>query len=210
MIIVQGGVLLASGTLATTTSTVVDCSNFDTLAVQANYANATTAGKTFTVLSQANGTLTMTAHGQVTGSLGQCSNSGGALPTGISAVTNYYIIVVDANTVKLASSLANAVAGTAIDITGNGTGTQTFTPTTSAGNILKAQVSLDGTNYTDVTTSNFPLINLAATVTISTSTGSVLWDFGSNIRFKYLKMLYTPSAGQITLAEYIFAKSAHY
>ena len=34
--------------------------------------------------------------------------------------TNYWIIVVDANTLKLATSFANALAGTALDITSAG------------------------------------------------------------------------------------------
>ncbi len=56
----------------------------------------------------------------------QVQNSGGGLPGGLSAATNYYAIKIDANTFELASSLANALAGTQIDITTNGTGTQTL------------------------------------------------------------------------------------
>lgn len=204
MIFARGGIILPVQTLASTTSQIVSLLAYDTVGFQVNYANATTAGKTFTVLSQVDNTLTMTAHGQATGSLGQASNAGGALPTGISAVTNYYIIVVDANTVKIATSLANAVAGTAVDITGNGTGTQTFTPTASAGNILKAQASIDGVNFTDITTTNFPGLPIA-TVTIATSTSSVTWDF-QRPSFEYVNFLYTPSAGQIAFSAYIYAK----
>lgn len=48
----------------------------------------------------------------------------GVLPTGISAATNYYVIKLTDSTIKLASSYANAVAGTAISITnGSGSGT---------------------------------------------------------------------------------------
>ena len=42
---------------------------------------------------------------------------------GLSATTNYWAIRVDANTVKLATSEANALAGTAVDITDAGSGT---------------------------------------------------------------------------------------
>jgi hypothetical protein len=70
--------------------------------------------------------LTATAHGLQTGDGPvRASNSGGGLPSGLLAATDYWAIRVDANTFKLASSLANALAGTAIDITTNGTGTQT-------------------------------------------------------------------------------------
>ncbi len=48
------------------------------------------------------------------------------LPAGLSAATNYYVIWVSDLTCKLATSYANAVAGTAIDITTAGTGTHTI------------------------------------------------------------------------------------
>lgn len=68
-----------------------------------------------------------TAHGLNTGDGPiQVSNSGGALPTGLSAATNYWVIKVDANHLKFATNLSNALAGTAIDLTTNGTGTQTL------------------------------------------------------------------------------------
>jgi len=49
------------------------------------------------------------------------------LPAGLAAATNYYVIRVSISTIKLATSLANALAGTAIDITSAGTGTHTIT-----------------------------------------------------------------------------------
>ena len=67
-------------------------------------------------------TITEAAHGYVTGDTVILSNTGGGLPGGLSATT-YYVIKVDANTFSLATSLANAYAGTAINITTQGTGT---------------------------------------------------------------------------------------
>ncbi len=49
------------------------------------------------------------------------------LPAGLSTATNYYVIKVSDTTFKLATSYANAVAGTAINITDAGTGTHTVT-----------------------------------------------------------------------------------
>jgi hypothetical protein len=69
-------------------------------------------------------TLTSTASMQ-TGQAITVSNSGGALPAGLSAATTYYIIVISATTIKLATTYNNAQNGTAIDLTTNGTGTQT-------------------------------------------------------------------------------------
>lgn len=49
------------------------------------------------------------------------------LPAGLATATDYYVIVVSSTTFKLATSYANAVAGTAINITSTGTGTHTVT-----------------------------------------------------------------------------------
>ena len=54
-------------------------------------------------------------------------SSDGALPTGLSAGTTYYVITASNETIKLASSAANALIGTAINITDAGTGTHTLT-----------------------------------------------------------------------------------
>ena len=51
----------------------------------------------------------------------------GVLPAGLAAATDYYVIKVTDSTFKLATSFANAIAGTAINITDAGTGTQTIT-----------------------------------------------------------------------------------
>ncbi len=79
-----------------------------------------------TDINTTNGILTETTHGFVTGDLGQLTTSS-ALPTGFSLSTNYFVIKVTADTYRLASSLANATAGTYIRPTTTGTGNQTFT-----------------------------------------------------------------------------------
>lgn len=109
---------------------------------------------------------TMTKAGAVlwTGVKGQFTTSG-ALPTGISAMTNYWAVVSDlaTGTYKFATSLANALAGTVVDITAAGTGNQTFTPTSIAGgninfqktNILSASsntLSTTAADWTDIET----------------------------------------------------------
>ena len=53
-------------------------------------------------------------------------SSSGALPAGLAAATDYFVIKTGDFTCKLASSHANAVAGTPIDITDAGTGTHTI------------------------------------------------------------------------------------
>lgn len=52
----------------------------------------------------------------------------GVMPTGITAGTSYYVIRISATTIKLATSYANAIAGTpVVDITAVGSGTRTMT-----------------------------------------------------------------------------------
>lgn len=100
----------------------------------------------------ANDTLTTaTAHKLVTGTPVQVSTSS-ALPAGLAATTTYWAIVVDALNFKLATSRANAIAGTQIDITTAGTGTQTAATVAVAGAAGSALINvgevvrLDGAN----------------------------------------------------------------
>ena len=52
-------------------------------------------------------------------------SSTGTLPAGLVAGTRYYAIKVNSTTIKVATSVANAQAGTAIDLTSQGSGTHT-------------------------------------------------------------------------------------
>lgn len=83
-----------------------------------------------TDISTANGNITESSHGYETGDVGQLTTSG-SLPTGFSLSTNYYVIKIDTNTYRLATSLANAQAGTQVIPTAVGSGNQTFTLTTN-------------------------------------------------------------------------------
>ena len=58
--------------------------------------------------------------------------SSGSLPTGLSASTDYWVIRQSDNEVKLATTRANAEAGTAIDLTGAGSGEIKLVPRSQA------------------------------------------------------------------------------
>ncbi len=76
--------------------------------------------------------VTVTANSElITGRKVQLTTTG-ALPTGLSLATDYYLIVVDSTHVQFATTLANAVAGTAINLTAVGSGTNTGTHTGTA------------------------------------------------------------------------------
>ena len=70
--------------------------------------------------------VTLANHGYKTGQpVGILA--GTTIPTGLTeATTGYYIIVVDASTIAFATSKANAIAGTKVNITGAGAGTNTL------------------------------------------------------------------------------------
>lgn len=194
MIIRSTGTPLSPTSLSVTTRTTLDLKEADRVAVQVVYSDIAPAAATFNgasaaVVIAASDSIVIAAHGYVTG-LKVVASTAGTLPTGLSA-TNYWVIRVDATTIKLASSLANAVAGTVVDITAVGVGNSTLTPATSASNVAKLQESNDGTNWVDVA---------SATVTISTSAGSTVWQYANNCR--WISVLYTPSAGQVSLAIY--------
>ena len=70
---------------------------------------------------------------------------GDTLAASLTDVTTYYVIKVDANTIKLATTSANATAGTAINITSQGTGThkiQKLIPTLYIGYLYEYSVKL--------------------------------------------------------------------
>lgn len=105
------------------------------------------------------GLVTFTAHGLVTGDSVYFTTTG-ALPTGLSANTVYYAIRMDANTFRLATSYANAAAGTAINTTGSqsgvhtsrrspygvGDGTTTFTLPDARGRVIAGNDQMGGTS----------------------------------------------------------------
>lgn len=70
------------------------------------------------------GVVTLSSHGLATGDSIFLTTTG-ALPTGLSANTRYWVVKIDANTFSLATSLANALAATKIATSGSQSGTHT-------------------------------------------------------------------------------------
>lgn len=100
--------------------------------ILAAYVPATTFDGA-TAVDPATDQITLTGHAYSTGEAIVYSNGGGTTIVGLTNGATYYIIKVDANTVKLATSKTNAIAGTAIDITADGVGAaHTVTAVSSA------------------------------------------------------------------------------
>lgn len=97
--------------------------NKDTLnGLSVEYYSATVA---YTTVDTSAETVTISSHKFQVGDPVQVSTTGG-LPSGLSASTTYYIIDASSNTIKFATTLANAKAGTAINLASQGTGNHTI------------------------------------------------------------------------------------
>jgi hypothetical protein len=132
-------------------------------------------------------TLRIPAHGLPVGLKGQLTTTG-TLPTGLSTGTDYFVIPVDADTIKLANSLANALAGAAVVLSSQGTSgaVNTFTPTALAGGSVKLQKSNDKTNWSD-----------EGSATNITQSGSV-WLEKDRPGFKWARVSYTLTSGSLS------------
>lgn len=120
----------------------------------------------------------------------------GTLPAGLTTTTDYFVIPITSTTFYLASSLANALAGTKINITDAGTGTHTLNPVALAGASIKLQCgSKDGLAFADI-----PIgASMDATKSASiTATGNV-YLHESDLACDYVRSYITMTAGQLAI-----------
>lgn len=102
-------------------------------------------------VDDASDNITISSHGFTTADKVTYTDGGNVAITGLSDGGTYYIIVVDSNTIQLATSESNANAGTQINITG----------TSGTGHKLTAGTMLCRTT--------FPVINKSSTETVAIS-----------------------------------------
>jgi hypothetical protein len=133
-------------------------------------------------------TVTVPDHGYTTGFKVQLTTDG-TLPAGLSTATDYFLIVVDENTLQFAASLANAQAGTEIDLTTEGSkgAEATITGVALAGASVKFQCSNDGTTWADIQT--------ATAITVD---GSTFLNQPS-VAYRYFKAVKALTSGQVDL-----------
>lgn len=165
----------------------LDLARYDTASIQLNYTNNTPAAETFTHsdVTVAASTITLTGTSFITGL--KVALTGTNLPTGLSA-TNYYVILIDANTIQLATSAANAFAGVFVTITGAGTSTDATLTAAVLHQVIALYESNDATNLTAIS---------GKTVTI-TDTGTTIWDIASPA-YRYLTIQAVYTGGELTL-----------
>lgn len=111
------------------------------------HARVSYQSSTVTITIAAPGVVSYTSHGLSTGDKVYITTTG-ALPTGLTASTSYYVVSVDANSFSLATSEANAIAGTKITTTGSQSGTHTL----FAGGIVNQQASSTQSGNLNITT----------------------------------------------------------
>ena len=100
-----------------------------TPAVPVNLTSVGTGTQTLTVtaLNLSTDTITIPGHGFLQGELVQYDSQGQTAITGLTTATPYYIIFVNGDNLKLATTPENAIAGTAINLTAAGVGTHKLT-----------------------------------------------------------------------------------
>lgn len=130
------------------------------------------------------------SHGMVTGMKVQATTAG-TLAVPLVVVTDYFIIRVSANYFALATSYANAIAGTRIAITNVGVTSTTLTPVALAGASVTFQKSNDRVNFIDIQT--------ATAITVD---GSVMIENGA-VSFRYLKIVKALTAGDVDVKAYV-------
>jgi hypothetical protein len=151
------------------------------------FTSAAYVSKTFTDanVNITSNQVTITGHGYLTGQKVRVSTAG-TLPSPLAAGVDYWLIKVDVNTIKLATSFANAVAGSAIDLTTTGTGTINVTVQTTGDIAAISFYSLPLTKKTSAKLVLYRTLNTGTTyyrVTDQTVTGGVVtfYDTGDGI-----------------------------
>lgn len=184
-----GNKTLASGEVVLGDSYSADVSDASLVAAYAKWTVNSPTASTFAAadIDLANDSIGEPSHGFLTGLVGQLTTTG-TLPTGLAAATDYYVIQVDANTYKLATSASNAEAGTAIDLTDGGTGDHTFTPKALSGASIKYQKSADGVNWTDIS-------GASASITAA----GEYWYEASNVAYGQIRAVFAIASGSIDL-----------
>lgn len=188
--------LTTTNAVTTTTSDAYDVRDSRSFSVQSVIDVNTPAAKTAvdTAFNVTTNVITVATHGFTTGlKVGVASDA--TLPDPLTA-TDYYVISVTSGTIKLATSLADALAGTAVDIIDQGSAAQvtTFTPTSLAGGSIKLQKSNDGLTWSDEGSAT------------SVTADATVWLEKMDPTAKYMRVWFTLTAGRLSAATYVLGK----
>lgn len=173
----------------------VEITGVDRFSISPVIASTVGVAKSFasTAVDTTADTITIVAHGFLTGEVGQFTTDD-TLPTGLSLSTDYYVIKVDADTIKVASSLNNANSGTPVNITAQGSGNDTFTPVALATCSVKLQKSNNNSDWSDETA-----ITGQDVVTVTITTTGQIWLEKTCPKAKFYRLAYAIAKGKLTV-----------
>lgn len=176
-------------------SEVVDLLNATGFSAHFVYDDTTPAAATFA--AAVTDICTIVTHGYTTG-LKVRVTSATTLPDGLVAGTDYYVIVLGADTFKLSDSYAHALAGTdIINITDTGTGVHTMTPSVIDGASVKLQYSNDNQNWDDIASQSKNI----------TADGNVVFN-QSGVFYRYIRAALAISSGRLGLTGVVITKNS--
>ena len=150
--------------------------------------------------------LTLGAHGFYTGLKIRFTTTG-TLPTGISPATDYFAILIDTDIIQIATSYANAIAGTEIDITGEGTGAHTAVVQDALAGTFKLQACNNPfTNNVNMTADPLATwVDVTGSSIAVTAAGSQFWNV-SDAYYSAFRLVWTSTTGIGTVTSHILAK----
>lgn len=119
------------------------------------------------------GIITETAHGYLTGDVGQLTTSS-SLPTGFALSTDYHVIRITADTYALASTHANALAAIRIVPTTAGVGNQTLTLNANKSLASRLEIAI---NAHSVASTIVSASTVLAVVTVTAKQKGVIGNF---------------------------------
>jgi hypothetical protein len=193
-----------SGRVSPYTSAAINVKDSNAIAIVGYVTVSTPAAITFplTDVNVTDDLITKANHGLITGLKGQFTTTD-TLPDGLALTTDYFIIRVSANTFQVASSLANALAGTEINIIDQGVGDHTFTPTALAGGNIKIQGALEDVDakYIDLTDANI------GDASIAISANSKHFFVKVNPEFQFYRVVLDLTAGALDYVANVTLKS---
>lgn len=132
-------------------------------------------------------TLTAVAHGLITGDGPFRVSTAGSLPTGLLAATDYWVIRMGADTFKLATSLENALARTAIPLTTDGAGVNTIADTADTERVVLKIEAFDHTDES-ITATAHALLTGDGPYTLVTDIGTLPTDLSASVDYWVIKI----------------------
>jgi plastocyanin len=186
--------LEAVTTASSSTSAAQNLDHIPIFDLTASVTAANPSNKNFTSgdVTAATDIVTIAAHGLLTGTKVTLTTDD-TLPGGLAAATDYYIIAASANTIKFATSQANAVAGTAIDLTNAGTGNHVVTITTTIAGSIKLQKNNEPENLTPV------WFDIASSSQNFTGTSTLNWEYADK-GFREIRAVAAVTSGTVTIS----------